>query len=282
MKLLVFSAFYGSPAYTTLACENHLLYCLKNGYDYLPLHGHYFERTPSWQKVIVGLDILKRDMYDAIFWMDGDSFFLNVNARLEQFMEDNPNHSFIFSRGRDDVINAGHFLARSKSDALMLLGALRDLYGRCDEIVTNNKKNGYLSDNPSICILLGGGDPYDSTTWASAFNGINFWESNPNKRVAETNYDPRSQSSADFAQKLISPKWRSICRVLPESAMNISPHDYCDGDFIVHFAGGSRRLLPDFISKIPKLSLPPASEESAKVLITRLASKVRKRLGVRT
>lgn len=281
MNLLVYSAFYGSPSYTELACENHLYYCLRNGYDYLPLHGHFSIRTPNWQKVLVGIDLLREGRYDAIFWMDGDSFFMNTDTKLEKFLVEQPSYSFIFSRCKEDIINSGHFLARNNSDALSLLEAWRDLYGTCDEIVTTNKKNGYLSDNPSVCTLLAGGDPHDSSTWASAFNGINFWDGNPYKEVFETDYDPRLQSSADFAQSLISPKWRSISRVLPESAMNTSPFHYRDGDFIVHFAGGSRGLLPDFTPLIPKLTLPPLCEESAKDLVSRLASKARRRLGLR-
>jgi hypothetical protein len=140
MNLLVYSAFYGSPSYTGLACENHLLYCLRNGYDYLPLHGDFSRRTPNWQKVLVGIGLLREGKYDAIFWMDGDSFFMNIDTRLEKLLIEHPNNSFIFSRCKEDVINSGHFLARNNSDALGLLEAWRDLYGTCDEIVTTNKR----------------------------------------------------------------------------------------------------------------------------------------------
>lgn len=279
MKLLVYSAFYGSPSYTSLACENHLFYCLKNGYDYLPLHGLCSKRTPNWQKVLAGIDILKSSKYDAIFWMDGDSFFMNPDFKLESFLDQYPSSSFIFSRCREDVINSGHFLAANTLDAIRLMEGWRDLYGRCDGIVTTNKKAGFISDNPSICTLLGGGNPYDSNTWESAFNNINIWEGNPNKKISESEYSPRSQDSADFAQSLISQRWRPFCRALPETAMNTSPCDYCDGDFIIHFAGGSRGLLPEFVPKIPTIALPPPIEESAAMLGKKLVLKAIKRLG---
>ena len=87
MKVLVYSTFYGLPDFTSLSIKNHLSYCNAHGYDYKPdFRIKPTTRQFSWAKLLLGVQHLETKQYDAIFWMDADSLFLNQTIRIEDLL----------------------------------------------------------------------------------------------------------------------------------------------------------------------------------------------------
>ena len=60
------------------------------------------------------LDLMKKQLqkgYDYVFWMDGDSFFTNMNITIEQFTLGG--EDFIGTGDNNDIINTCHLLLKN-------------------------------------------------------------------------------------------------------------------------------------------------------------------------
>lgn len=249
MKILVYSTFYGLPDFTKLSIKNHLSYCLRHGYDYIPDIGEKtIDRQFSWAKISLGIKYLSCYCYDAIFWMDADSWFLNQDICLEQFLETS-SEPIQFTGDENDIFNGGHFLLRNSRISLAWLESCWKIcYCQDPRFVTTHRDDNHLFDQPGVLALLGGANPDDPSTWADGFNAVNGYPGNPLRlhKEFQSIYAPLSVKSAANALSLVCPKWRPFCKIHPQSAMNSYPWTLEEGDFIVHFVGNTKHLMDEW------------------------------------
>lgn len=249
MNILVYSTFYGLPDFTSISIKNHLSYCMSHGYDYKPDFRHKpTTRQFSWAKLLLGINHLESKKYDAIFWMDADSLFLNQEIKIEKFLDtsDAPIH---FTGDANDIFNGGHFILRSESKSIEFL---KECWQVCeiadDRICTTHKDKIHLYDQPAILAILGGADPKNSKTWADGFNAVNGFPENPyrlHKNFQEM-YAPSNPLNCESARSLICEKWRQFCFIHPQRSMNSYPWFMGPKDFIVHFVGNTKHLMTDW------------------------------------
>ena len=251
-KILVYSTFYGLPSFTKESIKNHLFYCLKHGYDYIPEIGEKPTwRQFSWAKILLGIKHLKSNRYDAIFWMDADSWFLNDTIKLEYFL-DNHQEPIQFSGDENDIFNGGHFLLKNND---LSIKWLEDCWQICetkdDHFITTHKDQFHLFDQPGILAVLGGAKPKEPNTWASGFNAINGFPGNnlrAHKNFKEF-FSPMDPHNCEAARSLICQEWRPHCIVHPQRAMNSYPWHMNWDDFIIHFVGNTKHLMQEWHGK---------------------------------
>ncbi|MFS6818059.1 hypothetical protein AAF134_01395 [Synechococcus lacustris Tous-12m] len=154
--ILVYSTFYGLPSFTRDSIANHLDYCNKHQYDYFPdFREKPTERQFSWAKVLLGIQLLESNKYEAIFWMDADSWFLNPHIRLEDWLHNHP-EPIQFTGDENDVFNGGHFLLRNCPESIEWLKACWQICHSTDpRFVTTHKDSHHLFDQPGILAVLG-------------------------------------------------------------------------------------------------------------------------------
>lgn len=252
VRILVYSTFYGIPDFTKDSIKNHLAYCLRHGYDYIPEIGKKtISRQFSWAKISLGLHYLVNCSYDAIFWMDADSWFLNQQVHLESFL-DRWQEPIQFSGDENDIFNGGHFLLRNCAKSVQWL---RECWAICEtrdpRFHTTHKDARHLFDQPGILAVLGGANPNDPSTWAEGFNAINGFPGNPYRvhKQFQSEYAPLNESKAAAARTLICERWRPFCLVHPQYAMNSYPWSLVGNDFIVHFVGSSKGYMAQWKNK---------------------------------
>ncbi|MES2376909.1 MAG: hypothetical protein V4553_10035 [Bacteroidota bacterium] len=85
MKICVLSGRY--PASDYLSAENHRIYCSYHGYYYI----HCNWPTPAKNPYLNKFYFLRHyiDLFDYIFWIDDDAFFLDLNKPLAEFIPSN-------------------------------------------------------------------------------------------------------------------------------------------------------------------------------------------------
>jgi len=210
LRLAVLSSFYGRPAWSRDSLANHLAYCLRHGYDYWPaLHRQQPELHHSWERVARLRQLLRSGRYDAVFWMDGDSWFLDAAFPLERLLHDSE-ASIQFTGDQSDLINTGHLLFRCDAPALAFLDAWWAMRRLTDvQLPTSHYHQGGLMDGPAAIALLGGADPHQ----------------------------PLDSERAARAEAEIAEAWRSHCKVWPQGRLNAYPWAVQPGDFILHFVG---------------------------------------------
>ncbi|QNI46837.1 glycosyltransferase 61 family protein [Synechococcus sp. A15-60] len=239
-RIAVLSSFYGRPYWSRDSLANHLFYCLHHGYDYFPaLQRSSPELHHSWERVARLRSQLLAGRYEALFWMDGDSWFLDSGFPLESFLEGST-ASIQFTGDQSDVINTGHLLFRCDAAALSFLDAWWAMRGPTDaRLATSHYWSGGLMDGPAAIALLGGADPLKSDTWATGFNNINGCPGNPYRRLKkfQATHCPVDVERASCAESEIAEPWRSKCKVWPQGRLNAYPWQIQEGDFIVHFVG---------------------------------------------
>jgi len=246
MNTLIYSTFYGHPHFSTLSIRNHLHYANLHHYSYIPHVGENpFQRQFSWAKIYLGLQYLRSGLWDLIFWMDGDSWFLNNSITLLDIIGNRP-EAIHFSGDENDIFNGGHFLLRNSPDAINFLEHVLDICETDDpRIVTTHRDSRHLFDQPAILSLLGGADPHNKSTWADAFNSVNGYPGNPfrHHKAFLIDYAPLTADSCERAKSLICDRWRPFCNVLPQSTMNSYPPNIGMDDFIVHFVGNTKDYM---------------------------------------
>jgi len=65
-------------------------YCLDNGYDYkcfYEIPDDLKDRHPAWCKLYY-IDLVLKDDYDYVMWIDADAFFCNHNMKIENWIID--------------------------------------------------------------------------------------------------------------------------------------------------------------------------------------------------
>ena len=147
MQICVYSTFYGIPSFTKDSIKNHLYYCNKHGYSYKPyLFDKPTTRQFSWAKIIIGIELLKSNKWDAIFWMDADSWFLNCEISLDKWLQEP--EEIQFTGDINDVFNGGHFLLKNTNKSIEWLEACWKVCETNDpKIVTTHRNDKELLTN---------------------------------------------------------------------------------------------------------------------------------------
>ena len=121
LRLAVLSSFDGRPPWSRDSLANHLAYCLRHGYDYWPaLQRKQPELHHSWERVARLRQLLRSGNYDAVFWMDSDSWFLDAAFPIERLLRDSV-ASIQFAGDQRDPINTGPVLFRCDASVLAFL-----------------------------------------------------------------------------------------------------------------------------------------------------------------
>lgn len=247
--ILVYSTFYGLPSFTRDSIANHLDYCNRHQYDYFPdFREKPTDRQFSWAKILLGIQLLESKSYEAIFWMDADSWFLNPLIRLEDWLHHHP-EPIQFTGDENDIFNGGHFLLRNCPESIEWLKACWQICHSTDpRFVTTHKDSHHLFDQPGILAVLGGADPQNPSSWAEGFNAVNGYPGNPlrHHHNFQEAYAPTNASRCDAARSLICNRWRSHCKIHPQRAMNSYPWFMGPNDFIVHFVGNTKHLMTEW------------------------------------
>jgi len=100
MKILILTSYtknitwndYGNCDFGNLSSINHLKYSQKHNYSYLSRivdENDYTDRHLTWIKI----DIIKNKLpfYDYVVWIDADAIFMDMDVKIENFLEDDPN-----------------------------------------------------------------------------------------------------------------------------------------------------------------------------------------------
>lgn len=243
-KICVVTVLIGDLGYKKIAKKNHQEYCDKHGYTYVCLEEKINDFHPMWMKPDLVLSQLKNG-YDYVFWMDGDSFFANMNIKLEKFMCDNSD--LIATGDLNDVVNAGHLLFKNSNWTLNFIEEwnkfrqpfLMDVYLKFSEVTTHfttYNNNMYFADQPPVNLILGGATSDKMEEWFDIFNSINLYEGNKYKKYT-SDYSPINDDNLERTVSLICDKHRNHVKIVKQSEMNSYPDTVKKGDFIVHFVG---------------------------------------------
>ena len=85
------------------------------------------KRYRHWDKVIAMQAALKKPDVDYVFWMDGDSLFMNQSVRLETLLPSG-NNQIAFSPSRWCFINSGHIMLKKGKWADTFLQKVWEVY----------------------------------------------------------------------------------------------------------------------------------------------------------
>lgn len=84
MKIAVLTFECPPSNFRKLSFPNKRKYCEKHGYSFLSYTDRISQRPPQWDKIRYILNHLNE--YDWIFWSDADSFVINSDVKLEEFI----------------------------------------------------------------------------------------------------------------------------------------------------------------------------------------------------
>lgn len=102
-----------------IGVENKRLYCEMHGYDFICGEEDLDSSRPiPWSKIVLIQKVLKNSDYKWIFWTDADSLVMNLETRLEDFLDEDYNLII----GKDyNGINSGQFFLKNCPWSLELL-----------------------------------------------------------------------------------------------------------------------------------------------------------------
>src|SRR5436190_7044920 len=99
----------GDLPYKDAAKKNHREYCAHHSYAYICLERALNDYHPMWMKPDLILQVFSKK-YEYVFFTDGDSFFINMDRALEDFICDK---DLIASGDENDLINTGHLFFKN-------------------------------------------------------------------------------------------------------------------------------------------------------------------------
>lgn len=267
-KILIVSGYLGSREnYINLVEENHRLYCRMHAYDYIFVDEFKFfdqlidsEVDFSWFKVAKCIELLKLNIWEYIFWIDADSFFLNMNRDFDDlFLLE---RDFVFTGDSWDVFNGGHFLVRNSNWSIQFLQnwlSMRKIIA--PNLRTSHKgKQGRLMDQPAMNILLYEGSASVQNLEFS-FNSINGYSGNPDRlhKFFQYTHAPTSKVRLRKTNSLISKNLRNNVVVVEQNRLNAYPFkmpgmrlDLARAD-ILHFPGDKKILIESYFAKLFKI-----------------------------
>lgn len=120
-------------------------YCLDNVKTYSKLHRYSHivfkkcEHSPWWCKIFFIKELLNKNIYDYIVWIDSDAIFMNMNTRLENIINDiysitigvdyYDNINLIKYNGRLNI-NSGFFIIKNNDIGNMFIDKCIDIYNK--------------------------------------------------------------------------------------------------------------------------------------------------------
>ena len=257
VNICVTTILIGNLSYKPTAKKNHQKYCDKHGYKYVCLEEKLNDFHPMWMKPDLLIKCLE-DGYDYVFWMDGDSFFLNMDIKLEKFVD--MNVDFVATGDQNDIVNAGHLFFKNSEWSKKFLNDWSKFrtpmdHRTCEQFklitthITYYKGQVSLLDQSPINILLGGGDQDKMSEWFIVFNKVNFWEGNP-FRLYDVSYSPLLKENLERTNSILSDDMKKHVHIVEQRAMNSYRSNYQKGDFILHFAEGNKELVPILVPQL--------------------------------
>ena len=211
-----------------VAHKNFQRYCQDHGYQLI-----FQNTTPSglagrdaaWGKVLALQAALSQPNVDYVFWMDGDSLFMNQDRSLEELIPSGENQ-LTMTGDHNCFLNSGHLMLKK---------------GNWTENFLNKTWAMYPPPEPkawweqsSMIYLLSGLSPEDKDAKGCKVDVNSCCSSTPRKG----------------------------CDVRPQRQMNSYLSSFGSGDFILHFAGeGGEKatLMEQYAQRV----LPPAPTEAA-------------------
>jgi len=254
VKICVITIMIGNLSYKDKAKENHKKYCDKHGYAYVCIEHCINEFHPMWMKPDVILSELNKEVYetdglfmtspkssayDYVFWMDGDSFFVNMDIKIELLTSSDAN--FIASGDENDIVNTGHLLFKNSKWSVEFIQKwirfrqpLTFINLTKFKQVTTHFTDQYLADQPPINLILGGADENKQDDWFDIFNTVNLYSGNTHKKYGK-DYSPTCDENLERTNSLICKDMKSCVKILNQNRMNSYPATYKKDDFILHF-----------------------------------------------
>ena len=90
-------------SYSELAEKINRKYANKNGYDFKVFHKEVFNRAPQWCKIEVINELLQKNRYKYLFWIDSDAFFNKHDMKIEDIINNDSDKNIIICN--DDINN---------------------------------------------------------------------------------------------------------------------------------------------------------------------------------
>ncbi len=241
VKVCVASILIGDLPYKTAAKSNHTEYCARHGYNYFCLEQPISAHHPMWQKPEL-LRRLLNDEFDWVFWMDGDSFFMDLEKDLLSLTL---RADLYVSGDSNDLANTGHMLFRNTTWSRLFIDEwlrfrrpLRaETLAQFAPITTHfvtGEDGTYFNDQPPIAILLAGGNALAEEQWFDLFNSVNLYPGNLQRYHQAAEYAPTKSDNMLRAHTLLSPNILPHVVLLLQNEMNSYPDTYEKGDFILH------------------------------------------------
>lgn len=243
-SICIVTIMIGNLPYKNKSKENHKKYCDKYGYAYVCLEDKINDYHPMWMKPDLILRELKKG-YDYVFWMDGDSFFVNMDISFDVFIK--YSEDLIATGDENDIVNTGHLLFKNSNwshEFIKKWIAFRQpinlsVFEKFKNITTHFYKedvdnNILLCDQPPFNLLLGGADEKYQEDWFDIFNKVNLYSGN-NHKIYGIEYSPIKQENLERTNSLVCDSMKKHVRILEQCVMNSYPSTYKKGDFIIHF-----------------------------------------------
>ena len=264
-KVAIISGWVGNPPdYVNQARANHSLYATKHGYSYVwfeedqivDLMGGQPMTAASiwWMKPYLIQHTLNLG-FDAVFWSDTDSLFVNLDVSLRDLVLSPA--SFIFTGDAWDLCSAGHLWFKDSEFTRKFLkrwlqweNVIVDSIGS-----THQNHDGSLGDQPALNILLRGGVNAKFVDALLLFNEVNGYKGNSSKkhRWFRWTHSPTSKLGVKRAQNMIHPDFRSECMVVPQNRLNAYPFTLLPAiratrkSPIVHFPGQHKDKMRKYL-----------------------------------
>lgn len=103
----------------------------------------HINRHPAWERIPLILKYIND--YDYVMWIDADAHFYIDSKNILDFINENNNHNFIFSKDISVTINTGCFIVKNTQYSIDFL-----IKWGYDEILYNNNSFPYWWDNGVI------------------------------------------------------------------------------------------------------------------------------------
>lgn len=243
-RICIVTLMIGPLPYKENAKKNHEKYCKKHGYTYKCIEKAEKNCHPAWMKPVVMERILNSNEYDYVMWNDADSFFVNMDIRIEDLIWD-PEADMIITGDANDVCNNGHIIMKNTEWSKQFLTKWKlfqillpeNVLSNFKKITTHFCNQQMIGDQTAINIMFAGGDENNPNTWFDAFNRINLYKGNPFRVHKDPSYAPICRENLQKARLLICEKYRSHIQLIEQPLLNSYPSNIKPKDFVLHFVG---------------------------------------------
>ena len=216
-----------------------------------------FQKLPEfmmealWRKVERARLAMEDKANKFVFLSDCDSVFMNFSIDFRDLIE--MNRELIFTGDAWDLFNGGHLFLRNSSFARDFLDLWLSFKSfKFDYLPTTHQSiEGYLSDQPMMNALLGGGTNIEQKSIASFFNQTNGFSENEHRRhkVFPYTHAPTRKWRLPMSRSLIHKSLKDKVGVVSQSRMNSyqiqqpGAQRFKFGDPIIHLVGTKESVV---------------------------------------